>query len=149
MKRTLLILIFTQILSAAPVSLLSFQFGKVGSLVGNSISPIAQFSWTPRLETTPISGRGELGITLYKDAAGIEHPVINADIFAGWAYSFIMFEAGGGLQWWTSSFGLCPDIGGNLVFLIPHYLDRIFVGYSYVFASAAIHQIKIGIALKF
>lgn len=149
MKRILIIFLFLNgFISAAPVSLLSFQLGKVGSLVGNSISPIAQFSWTPRLETTPVSFRGELGITLYKDPAGIEHPVINLEAFAGAAHSFLMLEAGGGIQWWTGSFGFCPDIGGNLVFLIPSYLDRIYIGYALVISSVTIHQFKVGVALK-
>jgi hypothetical protein len=123
--------------------------GKLGALVQNTMSPIAQFSWTPRLETSPVSVRGELGLTLYKDPSGAEHPVINADVFAGFGVSFIMLEAGGGVQLWTGSFGYCPDLAGNLVFLLPSYVDRVYLGYARLFgAGDGIHLFKLGVGMK-
>jgi len=132
------------------LSLLSFQFGKFGAMVDNAISPIAQFSWTPRYHFEAFTLRGDLGLTLYKDAAGIEHPVLNTEVFAGLPVWVVMFEVGGGLQTWGSSFGVNPSLGANLVIPIPGYLDRFYVGYARLFVPGkGLNEGKFGVGLTF
>ena len=154
--RALCGLVFLQLLASPlraaeePLSLVSFQFGKFGAMVDNAISPIAQFSWTPKYRFEAFFLRGDLGLTLFKDSSGIEHAVINTEVFAGLPVSVVAFEIGGGLQSWAGSFGVNPSLGANLVIPIPGYLDRFYVGYARLFVPGkGINEGKFGIGLTF
>ncbi len=128
---SLLVLSFS--VSADLINLTAIQINGIGVYqVAGGETYSAQAAWIPSIGLGGVGLRGELGVTLLKNAASSRFFAFNYEGFLTLPIIPAVFtiEAGGGLATWSGNGGTHPILSLYAVTGFPGPIHRLFLGYS-------------------
>ncbi|MCB0405749.1 MAG: hypothetical protein KDD51_13285, partial [Bdellovibrionales bacterium] len=134
---------------------LDFHLSAVAGFQGGRQSFSSQFSWNPTWMFVPTFGvRANLGISAFNKASGGLFVTGTYQLLVAFRFgsSPVFVEAGGGASSWFNFGGTRVCATGNigLAELSEDFklFERIFAGYTYLFAARPVHLVNFGLGIR-